>query len=111
LEEKSYIVIEGWDNKTTRQQQTETTMTQKNDRLTVAEGIMDSAACEYLSTNLASVESVKEYAAGGLDIFLTDADALTVFEVCTAMRARMSAGEIPGTDDWYNDFAKPLNKE
>ena len=80
----------------------------KNDTLAVANGIMDSAASEYLTINLADASAVQQYAEGGLGIYLTDAEAEKVLAVCTAMQSRIDAGEIPTTDDWYHDYEKPL---
>jgi hypothetical protein len=82
----------------------------KSNKLTVANGIMDPAASEYLSTNLADVEAVQQYAKGGLDIDLTEEEAEKVLLMCKSMQSRMDAGEIPTTDEWYNDFEKPLSQ-
>jgi hypothetical protein len=71
---------------------------------------MDPAASEYLSTNLADVEAVQQYAKGGLDIDLTEEEAEKVLLMCKSMQSRMDAGEIPTTDEWYNDFEKPLSQ-
>lgn len=76
--------------------------------LDVAEGIMDSAAEEYRADNLASIESVQRYAEA-IDIDLSDEDALRVLTACRNMQERIDAGEIPGTDDWYHEFQKPLS--
>lgn len=47
----------------------------QNKLVSVAEAIMDSAAKEYRADNLASVESVQEYAENGMDIYLTNNEA------------------------------------
>ena len=82
----------------------------KSDKLTVANGIMDAAASEYLSTNLADIEAVQQYAEGGLDINLSEEEAEKVLSVCTAMQSRLDTGEIPTTDEWYHDYEKPLSQ-
>lgn len=43
-----------------------------NKLLEVAEGILDSAASEYLEVNLSSIESVQAYAENGCAITLSD---------------------------------------
>ena len=81
----------------------------KSNRLTVAEGIMDTAAEEYRSENLASVDSVMDYA-DGLDVDITQTEAKQVLSVCQRMQSRLDAGEIPTTGAWYHDFEKPLSQ-
>lgn len=80
------------------------------DMLKVAEGIMDSAAEEYRAENLSGIIAVQNYAENGLNIHLTDKEANIVLEYCRAMQARLGAGEIPGSNDWYHDFEKPIRE-
>jgi len=81
----------------------------KSNRLIVAEGIMDSAAAEYRSENLASSDALMEYA-DGIEIDITQSEAEQVLSVCQRMQSRLDDGEIPTTDDWYHDFEKPLSQ-
>lgn len=74
----------------------------------VAEGIMDAAASEWRAENLRDAAAVKQYAAGGLEIYLNDAEAELILSVCRKMAARMDAGEIVGSNDWYHEFESPL---
>jgi hypothetical protein len=76
--------------------------------LQVAEGILDSAAEEYIADNLASVESVKQYAEGGCDIYLTNEEAKQVFSTCKAWIEGTESGELNGTNDYYYTVKKPL---
>ena len=80
----------------------------KSNKLIVAQGIMDLAEAEYRAANLASVETVMDYAIG-ISIDITYAEAKDILSVCKAMQARLDAGEIPTTDDWYHDFEVPLS--
>ena len=81
----------------------------KSNRLIVAEGIMDSAEAEYRSENLASSDAVMDYA-DGIEVNISEEEAEEILDVCKAMQARLEAGEIPTTDDWYHDFKKPLSQ-
>jgi len=81
----------------------------KSNRLIVAEGIMDSAAAEYRSENLASSDAVMEYAEG-IEVNITEKEAEEILDVCKAMQSLLDAGEIPTIDEWYHDFKKPLSQ-
>jgi len=81
----------------------------KSNRLIVAEGIMDSAEAEYRAENLASSDAVMDYA-DGIEVNISEEEAEEILDVCKAMQARLDAGEIPTTDDWYHDFDKPLSQ-
>jgi len=81
----------------------------KSNRLTVAEGIMDTAAEEYRAENLASINTVMDYAEG-IEVNISEEEAEEILDVCKAMQSRLGAGEIPTTDEWYHDFKKPLSQ-
>jgi len=44
------------------------------------------------------------------NIVLSDEEAELVANTVVAMLNRLNDGEIPGTDDWYHDFEKPLRE-
>ncbi|OEE38265.1 hypothetical protein A1QO_02490 [Vibrio genomosp. F10 str. ZF-129] len=75
--------------------------------LEVAEGILDNAAQEYINENLSSLESVKAYG-NGCDIYLSDAEAKQVFDVCKTWLCGTESGELNGTNDYYHTVKKPL---
>jgi len=43
-------------------------------------------------------------------VVLDDDEAGLIADTVVAMLSRLSAGEIPGTNDWYHDFEKPLRE-
>jgi len=70
---------------------------------------MDSAEEEYRSENLASIDTVMEYA-DGIEVSISEEETEEILDVCKAMQNRLDSGEIPTTDDWYHDFEKPLSQ-
>lgn len=75
----------------------------------VADAIMDSAAVEYRSLNLSSIESVQQYASS-MDVGLTRAEAQLI-RICSLRMADMlNSGEIPSTHDWHVLFEEPLKE-
>lgn len=75
--------------------------------LKVAEGILDSAAEEYLASNLASADSVEAYAEHGMGI--TDFDSEKVLRVCREWVRLNSDGNIAGTNDYHHTVVAPLS--
>lgn len=72
--------------------------------LDVAEGILDSAASEYLEYNLASVENVQAYAENGCGIYLSDSEAQKVLYICKAW----IKSDLNDDNDYYYAVKKPL---
>ena len=68
--------------------------------LEVAEGILDSAASEYLESNLASVDSVQAYAENACEIYLSDGEAEQILNACKAW--------VEGSE--LKHFKKKLNR-
>jgi hypothetical protein len=83
----------------------ETKATRSN-MLTVAEGILDSAAAEYRETNLASWESVDAYASNGCEIELTQAECSKVLAACR----EYIAADVLSSNDYYTIIESPLSK-
>jgi hypothetical protein len=79
-----------------------------NKLLTVFEGIIDDAAEEYRCENLASADSVDDYAINALGINLTSEESQLIYELAIDYVTRESAGEIIGSDDYYHDFQEKL---
>lgn len=82
----------------------------KNKLAIVAEAIMDSAAEEYRSDNLASVSTVQMYAENGMNIYLNEDEAQRILSVCRSIVERLNSGEIPDTKEWYYTFTAPLSE-
>ncbi len=76
--------------------------------LEVAEGILDSAASEYLESNLASVDSVQAYAENACEIYLSDGEAEQILNACKAWVEGSESGKLNGTNDYYYTVKKPL---
>jgi len=70
---------------------------------------MDSAEEEYRSENLASIDTVMEYA-DGIEVSISEEETEEILDVCKAMQNRLDSGEIPTTDDWYHNFKNPLSQ-
>ena len=82
----------------------EKTMSRSN-MLIVAEGILDSAAAEYRETNLASCESVADYASNGCGIELTEDECERVLCACR----KYIAAESSSSNDYYAIVEEALN--
>jgi hypothetical protein len=82
-----------------------------NKLLTVAEGILDSAASEHLASNLESTDTVQEYAEHGCDINLDMDEAEKVLSVCNAWVKGTESGELNGTNDYFYTVEKPLSAD
>ena len=79
--------------------------------LNIAEGILDSAASEYLDSNLESIKSVKQYAEGALDVYHSDSEAEKIHAACTAWVKGIESGELHGSNDYYYTVEKPLSND
>jgi hypothetical protein len=79
--------------------------------LKVAEGILDSAASEYLDDNLSSIDSVQAYAENGCEISLSDDEATEVLNACRAWVEGTESGKLNGTNDYYYTVKKSLSGE
>ena len=76
--------------------------------LKVAEGILDSAASEYLEDNLSSIDSVQAYAENGCEISLSDDEAKKVLNACKAWVDGTESGKLNGSNDYYYTVKKTL---
>lgn len=79
--------------------------------LTVAEGIMDSAAAEYRAENLSSAKSVQAYAENGLNVSLSTEQAKRIMDICQPLANRMDSGEVISENDWFHEFTRPLSED
>lgn len=73
--------------------------------LRVAEGILDSAASEYLDVNLQNADSVRNYGWNACDILLSVRQSEKVFAVCREYLAT----DVESSDDYYRIVVQPLS--
>ncbi len=72
----------------------------------VADAILDDEG--YRDENAASVDAVKQYADGAMDIDLSDEEAKRIFDVCQAWLAAV-ADETASGNGYYQLVKKPLS--
>jgi len=80
-------------------------MTRSN-MLTVAEGILDAAAADYIETNLENWEAVDAYASNGCQIELTQEECEKVLSACR----KYVASDINCSNDYYAIVEGPLSE-
>lgn len=77
--------------------------------LTVAEAIL--GAVEYRQSNLASAESVQDYAENACSISIPTADAERIRSVCTQYVAHVESHGTMRTTDYYYIVEEPLTRD
>ncbi|MCK9324572.1 MAG: hypothetical protein M0P69_03660 [Bacteroidales bacterium] len=75
----------------------------------IADGIWD--AMEPAEIMAYTADLVQDYAKFGLDIDIDLSQAEEILQRLQAMASRVLDGEMPGTQDWYENVEKPLEDD
>ena len=76
----------------------------------IADAIMDSAAAEYRSINLANAQAVADYAFNGMDIVISDDEAEAILNACRSYIEHIESPDFDGgySFAWDDIVRRPL---